>query len=130
MSSNNVDASGQMRGWFKLIETIRKTDPPCSSSNELFKPTANSHTNGYPMPIESPQSTSPNFIPSPPPPLDSPPIDDTPSIDVEPEITPPGKYLVFPSRILQIVFDLFQLRSGDHFVIRRSLFENLLDRKK
>lgn len=96
MSSNNVDASGQMRGWFKLIETIRKTDPPCSSSNELFKPAANTHTNGYPMPIESPQSKSPDFIPSPSPPLDSPPI------DVEPEITPPGKYLVFPSRIMQI----------------------------
>jgi len=36
-----------MRGWFKLIETIRKTDPP---SNELIKSSPNSsttNTNGH-----------------------------------------------------------------------------------
>lgn len=76
MSSNNVDASGQMRGWFKLIETIRQTDPPCSSSKEFFKPT----TNGHPIPIESPQSKSPDVIPP---------------FDVEPELQSPGDYLAF-----------------------------------
>lgn len=54
-----------MRGWFKLIETIRKTDPP---SNELVKSPSNSNTNGYlfkspdTIHIDSPQSKSPDLI--------------------------------------------------------------------
>lgn len=76
-----------MRGWFKLIETIRKTDPPCSSSNELFNNTTRIHTNGYTIPIDSPQSESPNFISSSPPS----PIVDTPSIIEEPKTKLTGK---------------------------------------
>ena len=37
-SPTNVDVPGQMRGWFKLIETIRSTDPPISSSNDYQSP--------------------------------------------------------------------------------------------
>ncbi|CAF3874447.1 unnamed protein product [Rotaria sp. Silwood1] len=75
ISSTNVDSSGQMRGWFKLIETIRKTDPPSSTlSNELIKSSTNSNTtntNGHVL--KSPglinpdnlSSKSPNLISSP-----------------------------------------------------------------
>jgi hypothetical protein len=84
-----------MRGWFKLMETIRKTEPPCTSPNEVFKPTSNSHTNGHrskspeTIHIDTPQSKSPNLISSPPPPpisLPSTPIksiDDISAIDLE-----------------------------------------------
>ena len=96
MSSTNVDASGQMRGWFKLIETIRKTAPTCSSPNEFFKSTSNTHTNGYTIPIDSPQSESPNLFssssPPPPLPIDSPPMVDTPSIHEEPKTKSTGEH--------------------------------------
>jgi hypothetical protein len=63
-----------MRGWFKLIETIRKTDPP-STPTELPKSSSNSdaiNTNGYTLKspdiihIDNFPSTSPDPLPSPP----------------------------------------------------------------
>ncbi|CAF3258220.1 unnamed protein product [Rotaria socialis] len=53
LSSTNVDSPGQMRGWFKLMETIRKTESPPTSSNDLNKSSMNSsittptNTNGH-----------------------------------------------------------------------------------
>ncbi|CAF2113650.1 unnamed protein product [Rotaria magnacalcarata] len=53
LSSTNVDSPGQMRGWFKLMETIRKTESPPTSSNDLNKSSTNSSittptkTNGH-----------------------------------------------------------------------------------
>jgi hypothetical protein len=97
MSSTNVDSPGQMRGWFKLIETIRKTDPP---SNEVFKSSSNSHTNGHiskspeTIQIDSPLSKSPNqiFSPSvislPSTPIQS--VDDTSLINAEPKTKTTG----------------------------------------
>lgn len=63
-----------MRGWFKLIETIRKTEPPSISTNDSFKSPTNSDNtpNGYIFKspetthIDSPQSKSPNLISSSP----------------------------------------------------------------
>jgi hypothetical protein len=90
-----------MRGWFKLIETIRQTDPPSTSSNELCKSSSNSNTtNGHiskspeTIHIDSLPSTSPNLISSPPiislasTPKQS--LDETPLINVESPIKPTG----------------------------------------
>jgi hypothetical protein len=86
-----------MRGWFKLIETIRKTDPP---SNELFKSSSNSNINGYesksPETIQndSPQSKSPNLISSSPiislPSTPIQPLDDTSIVNIEPKTKAAG----------------------------------------
>ena len=95
MSSTNADSPGQMRGWFKLIETIRKTDPP-STSTELLQTPSNSNTNDHIL--NSPDlnttdnlpSESPHLLSSPPPPppisLPSPtiqPPDDIPEVNIE-----------------------------------------------
>ncbi|CAF4336073.1 unnamed protein product [Rotaria sp. Silwood2] len=88
-----------MRGWFKLIETIRKTDSPSTSSNELIKSSTNSNTttatntNGHVLNspgiinLDNIASESPNFICSPTPislvstPVQS--LDDTSLINIE-----------------------------------------------
>jgi hypothetical protein len=89
-----------MRGWFKLIETIRKTEPPCTSPNELFKSPSNSHTNGHrskspeTIHIDSPQSKSPNLISTSPlitlPSTPRQSIDDVPLVDLEPKTKSAG----------------------------------------
>ncbi|CAF1451688.1 unnamed protein product, partial [Adineta steineri] len=89
-----MDASGQMRGWFKLIETIRKTDPP---SNEILKTSPNStiiNTNGH-LPKSPETIHMDSFLPESPDLISSPPqitlastpiqsFDDTPEIHPEP----------------------------------------------
>ena len=87
-ASNNVEAPGQMRGWFKLIETIRKTDPPpmsCESpSPHATLPSPNA--NGYSSTSTAPYTAfSPPFLSSPSPPERLTPS--PPPIPVEPVIT-------------------------------------------
>jgi hypothetical protein len=84
-----------MRGWFKLIETIRKTEPSSTSPNELFKSPSNSNINGHTskspetIHINSPQSKSPNLISSSPV-INLPSSDDTPLINIEPKTKTTG----------------------------------------
>ncbi|UJR22985.1 hypothetical protein I4U23_026012 [Adineta vaga] len=50
LSPTSVDSTGQMRGWFKLIETIRKTEPPSNSSTPISI-NINGHQSHSPEPI-------------------------------------------------------------------------------
>lgn len=55
-----------MRGWFKLIETIRQTDPPLTSIESPSPPTLTMETNGHrSIALESLPSQSPTDLPSP-----------------------------------------------------------------
>lgn len=95
-----------MRGWFKLIETIRKTDPP-SSSNEYIKPSTNSNitasanTNGHAS--QSPStinfdhfsSESPTTINLPSTPIET--FDDIPAIEFESPTKVKGKWYNKPT---------------------------------
>ena len=123
-----------MRGWFKLIETIRQTDPPLTSIESPSPPALTMETNGHrSIALESLPSQSPTDFPSPLA-LSTP---SPPPAPIEPTPTRAGQFTEYLfrrspedhcDRCSSFLF-LFQPRSVRRLVQSVSLFVNRPDPK-